>query len=185
TPQSFGEVRPGDIKYNDQNLDGIIDAKDEIYLGSYSPDIIASLNITLQYKNLSLFALASGYSGAKAFTNSDYYWVFGEKKYSEVVLDRWTETSQNVSFPRLSTTSSSNNFRNSSYWLYDQTRITIDRIQLSYDVPEKSISVFNNLRFYLRASNVAMFSKNKDIMELNVGTQPQYRYYAIGINASF
>ena len=30
--QSFGTVRPGDIKYKDQNGDGIIDGKDEVYL---------------------------------------------------------------------------------------------------------------------------------------------------------
>lgn len=184
-PQSFGEVRPGDIKYKDQNDDGIIDAKDQVFLGSYTPDIIASLNLTLHFKNLTLFALASGYTGSSGFTNSDYYWVFGEKKYSEVVLDRWTESSRTGNYPRLSTTSSSNNFRNSTYWLYDESRITVDRIQLTYDVPERGASVFSDLSFYLRASNVAMFSKNKDIMELNVGSQPQYRYYAIGINARF
>src|SRR5690606_1663369 len=30
---AFGEVQPGDIKYIDQNEDGVINAQDEVYLG--------------------------------------------------------------------------------------------------------------------------------------------------------
>ena len=184
-PQSFGEVRPGDIKYKDQNNDGVIDANDQVFLGNYTPDIIGSLHLTLRYKNLSLFALASGYTGSHGIMNSNYYWVYGDRKYSEVVLDRWNETNLGGTYPRLSTTSSSNNYRNSSFWLYDASRITIDRVQLTYNIPENAGGILSNMRLYLRASNVAMFSANKDIMELNVGSQPQSRYYAIGINARF
>src|SRR5699024_3189471 len=31
--QAFGEVRLGDIKYIDQNNDGVVNAQDEVYLG--------------------------------------------------------------------------------------------------------------------------------------------------------
>ena len=33
--QQFGETRPGDIKYKDQNGDGIIDSNDEVFLGRW------------------------------------------------------------------------------------------------------------------------------------------------------
>ena len=33
--QSFGTVRPGDIKYKDQNGDGVVDDNDQIYLRRY------------------------------------------------------------------------------------------------------------------------------------------------------
>jgi hypothetical protein len=38
---------------------------------------------------------------------------------------------------------------------------------------------------YLRGTNLFTISENKDRRELNPDTQPQMRYYSIGIVASF
>src|SRR5690606_13743669 len=72
---TFGEVKPGDIKYIDQNNDGTIDERDEVYLGkagwSGSP-LSLGVNLTFKWKNITLFALATGRYGANAMKNSSY-----------------------------------------------------------------------------------------------------------------
>lgn len=191
TPQTFGTPKPGDIKYKDQNGDNKIDAQDEVMIGNGTPKFIGAVNLTLRYKGLSFFALVSGIDGSKTFANNNYYWVNSALKYSEVVLNRWTPaTAETATFPRLTTQANSNDFRPSTFWLYDNSRISISRLQLSYDTPKAFASklCMKNLNIYVRGSNIENFgtnATNKKRMELNIGSEPQYRYYAVGLKADF
>lgn len=185
--QTFGMVKPGDIKYMDQNDDGIIDQNDIVMLGNSMPDLALSLHIKLNYGNLSFFAMATGNYGAERYFTNSYYWVYGDRKYSEIVKNRWTEqTAETATYPRLSSGLSSNNFRNSSFWLFDNSRINVDRIQITYDI-KSMIPKINakNIDIYFRASNVGMIAKNKDKLQLNHNSEPQYRHYSIGFRTIF
>jgi hypothetical protein len=108
--QAFGAVKPGDIKYVDQNGDGIIDSDDEIQIGRWQAPFSYGLNFRVTYKNLTLFAKGNGRMGADGYLTNNYYWVDGNDKYSTYILDRWTEaTKTTATLPRLSTLSSTNN----------------------------------------------------------------------------
>jgi hypothetical protein len=186
--QSFGVVQPGDIKYRDQNKDGKVDADDEVMIGKGAPDFSGGFTVKLQYKNLSLFALATATQGGDRYFNNAYYQVYGDRKFSDVVLNRWTPaTAATATYPRLTSRANNNNFRQSSFWLYDNSRLNLSRIQLSYELPASLASRLKTKGFgvFLRASNLATFSKNSEKMELNIGSEPQYRFYAAGLKASF
>ena len=186
--QYFGMVSPGDIKYKDQNGDGNIDENDLVMIGKNIPDISGGFDLTLQYKNLSFFALVTGSSGSDKYYNDSYYQVYGERKYSKEVLGRWQneETGSMATYPRLSSGSNSNNYRISDYWLYSVSGLSIDRIQLSYDLPSVAGKLaMKQFGLYLRASNVARFAKNRDRLDLRIGSEPQYQYYMIGLKAIF
>src|SRR5690606_613285 len=82
---TFGEVKPGDIKYIDQNGDGTIDDRDEVYLGKggwAGAPFSLGFNLTAKWKNLTLFAVATSRYGSYAMRNNSYFWVDGEDKYS-------------------------------------------------------------------------------------------------------
>lgn len=190
-PQSFGEVKPGDIKYKDQNGDGIIDTQDEVYLGkagwSGAP-LTFGINITAKWKNLTFFALATGQSGAYAMKNNSYFWIDGQDKYSEIVRNSWTEETKDIAnYPRLTTGVSNNNFRSSDFWKYSTNRIDLSKVQVSYDFPKQMIknSFVHELGLYISGANLLTLSRHRDIMEMNVGGAPQTRFYNIGIKALF
>ena len=186
--QTFGIVQPGDIKYKDLNNDGLIDVNDMEVIGYSKPRVQYSFHMNLSYKNLTLFAIGTGQSGQSSIFNSPYYWIYGERKYSEEVLGRWTsETAGSATYPRLSSVNNSNNFRNSTYWLEKSNWFTLQRVQLTYNLPDKVImsSFVKGLQVYVRGSNLLTFSQIKDKLELNVGTEPQFRTYAAGLNVSF
>jgi hypothetical protein len=184
--QTFGEVRPGDIKYKDLNNDGFIDEADQEQIGNSRSRMQYDVNLTIKWKGFSLFALGTGQSGSNMYLNNPYYWVYGNTaKYSEVVTGRWTPTNaSNATYPRLTTGDGSNNFRNSTYWIVDNNWFTIHTAQLSYNIPSKSEAI-KGMKVYLRGSNLATFSKVKDERELNIGIAPQMRSFAIGLVASF
>jgi TonB-linked SusC/RagA family outer membrane protein len=186
--QAFGQVRPGDIKYKDQNGDGIINQNDEIMIGNSQARFSYALHATLRYKRFTLFAIGNGQTGADRYFNGAYFWVQANDRYSEEVLGRWTpENSTTATYPRLSSGNNPNNFRNSTYWLYDNNYFSLSRVQLSYDLPKTLTSrwAMKNVGFYVRGMNLAMLGKNADKQQLRIGSEPNYRSYAIGARVSF
>src|SRR5690606_32133770 len=188
---TFGEVKPGDIKYIDQNGDGTVDDRDEVYLGkagwSGSPFSLG-LNLTAKWKNITLFAVATGRYGAYAMKNSSYFWMDGEDKYSAMVRDRWTEeTKETATYPRLTTGNSDNNFRSSDFWMYKTNRFDLSKVQLSYDFPKNFLGngIVRELGAYVNGFNLLTFAKEKEIMQLNIGGAPQTRFFNFGVKALF
>lgn len=186
--QTFGAVQPGDIKYKDQNGDGVIDSKDEVEIGNWSAPCYFGLNLSASYKHFTLFVQGTGQIGGDAMKNSDYYWVDGDDKYSEVVLNRWTpETKDTATYPRLSANSNPNNFRSSDFWMYSTDRFNISKVQLTYEMPSHLLegTCVKGLLFYVNGANLLTIAENKSTLDLNVGTNPQLRYYNLGFSANF
>jgi TonB-linked SusC/RagA family outer membrane protein len=186
--QVFSIVKPGDIKYKDQNGDGIIDSRDEVMLGRFSSPFYFGINLNVGYKNFNLFVLGTGSQGGYNLKNSSYYWVSADAKYSEVVLNRWTEsTKSTATYPRLSSLQSANNFRSSDFWLYKTDRFNLSKVQLTYNLPNTVLrkTFVTGLGIYLAGANLYTFSQNRNILDLNISNTPQFRSYTAGIKASF
>lgn len=188
--QTFGTVRPGDLKYKDINGDGVINSDDQIDLGaggwSTSP-FTFGLNLTLKYKNFTLFAMGSGQTGAVAFKNNSYYWNRGTSKFSEIVMGRWTEeTKETATYPRLSTSNGDNNFRNSTFWMYKNNVFRLSNVQLTYDFPADTFNgtFIRGLSLYCGGSNLLTIAKEREYMEMSLGA-PQYRNFYLGFKAAF
>ena len=189
---SFGDVKPGDLKYVDQNGDGTIDSKDEVELGRWSAKFTGGLNLTLKYKNFTLFAMLTGQFGGKALKNDTYNWVYGERKYSDVVLGAWTAekyaNGESVSYPRLTTQGGDNNFRASDYWMYSTDRVDLQRVQLTYDFDKKIFgdnSIVKGLQVYVNGSSLLTIAGEREQMERNVGSAPQTRSFTLGAKVQF
>jgi hypothetical protein len=186
--QLFSEVRPGDIKYVDQNGDKVIDSRDEVMIGRYIAPFVGGINLNVGYKNFNLFVLGTGNRGGYGLKNNSYFWVSGDTKYSDVVLDRWTEnTKATATYPRLSSQQSNNNFRSSDFWLYKTDRFNLSKVQLSYNVPGNVLGrrFVKDLLVYVAGSNLSTFSKNRKILDLSIASTPQFRNYSVGIRAKF
>jgi hypothetical protein len=182
--QAFGNVQPGDIKYVDQNSDGVIDSDDEVQIGHSQAPFSYGLNLKISYKNFTLFTLGTGRIGADAYINGNYYWVDGNDKYSEYVLNRWTPaTATTATVPRLSSLANTNNYRNSTFWLYKNNYFTLNRMQLTYNMPDAVAQKFlmKKLSLFVDGTNLFTISKHKEITELRVGSEPSYRSFSIGV----
>lgn len=189
---SFGTVKPGDLRYKDQNGDNIIDSKDRVVIGRWSAKFTGGMNLTLKYKNFTLFAMLTGQFGGNALKDDTYNWVYGERKYSDVVLGAWTESKykngESITYPRLTTQSGDNNFCASDYWMYSTDRIDLSRVQLTYDF-NKSLfgdnSLVKGLQVYVNGSSLLTIAGERKQMERNVGSAPQTRSFTIGAKVEF
>ena len=178
-------LQPGDLKYEDVNGDNKIDSKDQVVLGksgTYGSPLTLGVNLTLKYKNWTLFMLGDGQFGAKAFKNNSYYFMTGDNKYSVNVRGRWTpETAETATHPRLTTQSTSNG-EGSTFWLYSTDRFNLRKVQLTYDFPAEMFKGkwVKALSVYVNGNDLLTISKNRKIMETSVGYAPQTRFYNIG-----
>ncbi len=192
-----GTIRPGDLKYKDQNNDGVIDSKDQVNLGKggwYGAPTTLGVNVTLKYKNFTLFVLGvggfggHGIRGKKNGSEDNYWWISGEDKYSAVVRDRWTPaTAATATYPRLTTQTGANNFAVSDFWMYSTSRFDLAKVQLTYDFPK---SFFGNcfvkgLSVYVSGNSLLTLAKERELLELNTGSEPQYRFYNLGVKVAF
>ena len=190
TPAIGGTIQPGDLKYEDVNGDGRLDSKDQVDLGkwgTYGAPLTLGVNLTLKYKNWTLFMLGNGQFGAYGMKNSSYYYMQGDNKYSVNVLGRWTpETAATATHPRLTTLNSNNNAANSTFWIYSTDRFNLRKVQLTYDFPKEMFEgkVVKALSIYLNGNDLLTISKNRKIMETSVGYAPQTRFYNLGVKVT-
>ena len=189
---SFGTVMPGDLKYKDQNGDGIIDSKDQVVLGRWGAKFSGGLNLTLKYRNFTLFAMLTGQFGGNAIKNDTYNWVYGERKYSDVVRGAWTaekfKNGEMISYPRLTTQSPDNNFRTSDYWMYKTDRLDLARVQITYDFSKSLFgpkSIVKGLQIYANGNSLLTIAGERDQMERNIDSSPQTRSFTLGAKVEF
>ena len=184
-------VHPGDLKYKDQNNDGVIDTKDQVDLGRagwYGAPTTLGINLTLKYKNFTLFMLGVGSFGGKAVKNNSYWWVDETDKYSAVVRGRWTPaTAATATYPRLTTMSGANNFTTSDFWTYSTSRFDLAKVQLTYDFPKSLFagSFVKGLSVYASGNSLLTIAKERELLEMNVGSAPQARFYNLGVQVMF
>ena len=184
-------VRPGDLKYKDQNNDGVIDTKDQVNLGKagwYGSPTTLGVNLTFKYKNFTLFMLGVGGFGGHAMKSNSYWWISGNDKYSAAVRGRWTpETAETATYPRLTTQSGSNNNTNSDFWMYSTSRFDLAKVQLTYDFPKSVIGdgIIKGLSVYASGNSLLTIAKERELMEMSVGSEPQSRFYNLGVQVKF
>ena len=183
-------LQPGDLKYEDVNGDNIIDSKDQVDLGksgTYGSPFTLGVNLTLKYKNWTLFMLGNGQFGAYGLKNNAYYFMSGNDKYSVNARGRWTSdaSAATATHPRLTTVATSNG-EASTFWIYSTDRFNLRKVQLTYDFPKEMFDGkwVKALSIYLNGNDLLTIAKNRKLMETSVGFAPQTRFYNLGVKVT-
>ena len=158
--QTFSTVRPGDVRYKDQNGDNVIDSKDVVRMfGSTLPRFYFGFNIELGYKGFELAADFQGMTGVTvSLLDSPLYKPLVENgNISATWLNReipWSEkTASTATMPRLTTQGNANNYRESSLWYRDGSFIKLRNLVVSYTFP-KSMLRFADMKIFLQGCNL-------------------------------
>lgn len=157
--QIFATVKPGDIKYKDQNDDGLIDQNDYYPTGDTGlPSFTGSLQAGLKFKGFDLSVLFQGVNGRSVYLSGYYFEAFQNNgKVSEIALGRWTsETAETATYPRLSSVNNLNNFQSSSFWQRDGSFIKLRSAELGYSIPGSLLNkvYIDNGRIFINGTNL-------------------------------
>ena len=197
TKQSFGEVKPGDIKYLDLNGDGIVDSYDTKPIGySDIPEIVYGFGFSLQWKAFDLSAFFQGVAHVNFSTLTDQTQAFVGRnlKESSVFADlygnTWTPENPGAKYPRMTTGAVDNNNQLSTFWMADGRYLRLKNLELGYTLPKRIANkiAMQNLRVYLSGVNLFTFSPFKlwdPDLQTGATNYPNNRIINIGLTIGF
>ncbi|WP_345026197.1 TonB-dependent receptor [Ravibacter arvi] len=188
----FGPMKPGDIKYEDINNDGAINAEDRVIIGNTIPKYTYGLNLSLGYKGFDLNVFGQGIGKVDGYLDNFATMAFylgGTAQ--EWHKDHWTPENPNAPYPRL-TFNYPNNEQISSQWVRSAAYFRLKNLQLGYSVPQAVVRKLNinKLRVFGSAQNLLTLHKFYDSFdpEAPVGQgdyYPQVRVFVFGLELSF
>ena len=183
SPEQFGTVRPGDIKYKDVNGDGVITDDDKVPLFAYSgiPQFMYGFGAEVRYKNWTLNVLFKGTGnnyflyGDKDGSKFDGYIPFnGGYKGNVLALaynpaNRWTSAdysgnrateNPNARFPRLSYGNNANNTKPSTFWKGNARYLRLQELSLNYNLHTPGLRKalgLQSIDFQIMCENLAVW----------------------------
>ena len=157
-------IRPGDVKYKDQNGDGLINDLDRKHLGSSVPKVTYGFNAEFYYKNVDLSVFIAGASGQKIYNqiNTDIEGFYRPFNVTQRYVDEhWTGEGTSNTQPLASWADKSNNTKPSTRFLEDGSFLRLKNIQLGYSFNKTMIEKLkiSKLRFFISASNLVTWTK--------------------------
>ena len=193
TTAKMPNTLPGDIKYRDQNGDGIINDKDKVFLADPFPHYNYSVNVDLAWKRWDFSVLGQGVGKRTArLTGQEGYPILVDGSANnlgaprqEYMDNRWTPDTPNSRFPRVWTGTSTNTAL-SDVWLSDASYFRIKTMQLGYNIPRLGKHL-RNARIYVNAQDAITFTKWEGLEpERNGGggNYPRMATYSVGINVT-
>ena len=194
SPQA-GAAKPGDLRYQDQNGDGVLDSRDYVVLGNPNPRFTYGVNTNFRYKALDLQIDIQGVGGVELY-NALREVRYGNENYTQDFYNtRWHGAGTSNSTP--SADLSGRNLDVSSYYVEKGNYIRLRNVQLGYNVPKAFANTLRiqTLRIYANAQNPLTLTKYKGFTP-EVGGTPTYAgidlnvyplsaTYNLGINVGF
>ena len=190
----YGYV-PGQVKFVDQNNDGVItDADDRIVVGNESPDFTMGIRNMFTYKDFdfSFFAYTrQGVQWKSNYLDGTFGQVNSDRYNKDASLNYWTPDNPTNEYYGLNGTGGSGKTPRRSWSVVKADFWRISDITLGYTLPQNSLEQLGlgRLRVYAQATNPFVFTDVKGFSpEYNSGVNSDdvpYAMYAIGLNLSF
>lgn len=199
-PSKNGEILPfanasgsiwyGDIMFKDMNGDGVIDEKDQTYLGSPIPKVQLGFNNTFTYQNFDLNVFFSASLGNKVFNQlrvtaenpiSSYGYFTSLSNYAKLALldpdgsdtDPYNVivTNPDTDIPGVRNDQTNGNLRFSDKFIEDGSYVKCKNISLGYTFSENLLkrAHINSLRVYVNVTNAFTFT-NYSGMDPEIGS---------------
>ncbi len=199
---SFGAVQPGDIKYEDLNKDGFIDARDKTKIGkSNYPNLTYAFNAEANYRGFDLRVLFQGIANrdVNLLTVARNKVVAFESNGNayDITKGRWAyypdqgiDTRVTATYPRLSTMGNNNNYQNSSLWIKSADFLRLRNLEFGYSLPKSLLKELklSNVRLSVSGINLLTLSSlmnNYNIDPESFSGYPALKSYNVGLTVNF
>lgn len=187
-------AKPGDVKFEDFNKDGVIDDADRQPVGQSLPKYTYGFDMSASYKGFDFSMLWVGVDGESAITEEEQKPFFNNAGVSKFwVENSWTPEKPNNKYPRLVRSSNylNNAWRTSSFILQDASFLRMKNIQFGYSLPDAFLKKTHIKRFriYVNATNPLTFTNYRGLDPErdafgNRGVYSNVQVYSLGLNIS-
>lgn len=183
----------GDLKYKDQNGDGIIDEKDMVPIGNPEvPEWTFGTGLNFQYKNFDFSMMWQGAAGRSYFLTGQKIWE--TYNFNEWHKEAWSqeryENGQKITYPRLEPGSNASKLQ-ADFWQVNGSYIRLKNLELGYSFSSRVAEKIgaSSVRLYVNGLNLLTFDhypvKYQDPEQNNELLYPVFKTYNMGLNISF
>ena len=194
----YRNFKAGDIRFVDQNSDGVIDEKDKVVIGNPNPDIYGNIYTSLTWKDLRLDVNFKYSLGNEVYNYQRSILEGLNTTYNQTTaaLNRWTYEGQQTSMPKACYIDSDdwrNNERMSDRWIEDGSYLKLKNVRLTYNLPYSN-SWLQGLKIWAEGNNLwtitkylgtdpEMSCRNSSLYQgIDTGLIPSGRSFNIGLS---
>jgi len=192
--QQFGQVKVGDIKYQDVNGDNVINENDFVAqdYGNAFPALNYAFNLGAEYKGFGINATLQGAAHqVKNLRYVDGVWgaLSDNRNLSQEYYNNCFDIAgTSASYPRLSTENVANNAQNSTIWYRNISWLKLRDCEVYYKLPASVIEPLKvtGAKVFVQGQNLLSFD-NIDAMDaenLNTG-YPVMKSVNFGLSVQF
>ncbi|QNE40015.1 TonB-dependent receptor [Hymenobacter sp. NBH84] len=202
-------AKPGDFRFADLNGDGVIDEKDQKYIGNPTPDLTFGVNLTMGYKGFDLQASLIGSLGNDIVNANKGWWYSGSYNYNKIAgLENmaWSGEGTSNSVPRIVANDNNQNLtRFSNFYVENGSYARLRNLQLGYTFTKGVNTMLHtsSLRLYVSAQNLLTFTNYSGVdpeigygrsytdgasalnRGVDLGNYPTARTFLVGANIGF
>jgi TonB-linked SusC/RagA family outer membrane protein len=188
--------KPGDLKFKDQNNDGVINADDRVVVDGAFPKFYYGGSLDVSWKNFDVSVFVQGIRGIKNFFSGQHTgwgytpYVQGSPPTMDLVNNRWTGEGSTNSYPAmyeqsyLPVTGTA-----STYWLLDASYLRLKNLRVGYHFPSniahrlglKGLQVYFSGDNLLTLSDYPGSDPERSGLTSNYSVYPQLTTCAFGI----
>jgi TonB-linked SusC/RagA family outer membrane protein len=165
--------RPGDVRFVDQNGDGVIDDADKVMLGSPLPDYEMGLQLNAEYKGVYMNTTLVSKLGMQVMQSYRDFAGMPMENFPSSVLNRWHGEGTSNRLPRVTAVTNANYSNISDIYMHDADYVRISNLTVGYRFNEmlRSVNWMQAASVYVSFSNLYTFTKY-DGMDPEVGYSP-------------
>ena len=167
---SYTNVKPGDLKFADQDGNGIINDYDKVPLNyTKLPEITIGFNLGFKFKGFDFDAYLQGvmHRTVSLLDDAPYYIkpFVNNNNITAFSANSWTpETANTATSPRLSTLSNANNTQASDFWMRNGNFLKLRSVELGYTLPHKGfLKKLDAVRIFVNGTNLFTWDKIDDL----------------------
>ncbi|SHH65948.1 TonB-linked outer membrane protein, SusC/RagA family [Chryseolinea serpens] len=151
-------AKPGDIKFEDANGDGVIDQNDRQYAGSPTPKFSYGFGGNAAWKNFDVTIFFQGTQGNKIYNGfrQDLESMSLEENYAASTKNAWTPTNTNTDMPRAVINDPNYNSQTSTRFLENGSYLRFKTLQIGYTLPKNLVTraSITSARLYVSFDNL-------------------------------
>lgn len=186
-------IQPGDIKYVDQNGDGVVNDRDMVVIGRCEPIHTGGFNNNFIYKDLSLSVFFQWRYGSDVMNANRIIFEgnYANKNINQfkTYVDRWSPDNQDSKNFRIGGRGPSGVY--SSKTIEDGSFLRLKTVQLAYSFPKKWMKEIhlNTIQVYISGENLwtwtAYSGLDPEVSTKNSALTPGFDYSAYARNRIF
>ncbi len=197
-PKQFNDkTLPGDLRYKDQDNNGVIDNADRVPMGGKFPAFEYGVTASASWNGFDVSLIGQGVADKKYFTNGWGVQPFrqGSAPTHDYLKGMWTEEHpNNAEHPKLywDDMGGSKNLRSNSYFLKNASYFRLKNFTFGYTLPKHLTDKvkMSRVRVYFSGDNLITFTKYDGLDPERGGDgrdaqYPQNKICSFGLNVEF